>query len=35
MKIDAVRINDFKRIKMVEFKPEGELVVIGGKNGQG
>lgn len=35
MKIDQVKISNFKRIKLVEFKPEGELVVIGGKNGQG
>lgn len=35
MKIDRVQISNFKRIRMVEFKPEGELVVVGGQNGQG
>lgn len=35
MRIDRVHISDFKRIKLVEFKPEGDLIVVGGKNGQG
>lgn len=34
-KMTTARISNFKRLRLVELKPEGELVVIGGKNGNG
>jgi len=35
MKIQGFSIKNYKRIKSVEMKPEGALIVIGGENGQG
>lgn len=35
VKVQTATIENFKRLRFVELKPEGELVVIGGRNGQG
>ena len=35
MKIEHFKIENFKRLRYVEMRPEGNLIVIGGRNGQG
>lgn len=35
MKAESIHIENYRRVKLIEFMPEGELIVIGGRNGQG
>jgi energy-coupling factor transporter ATP-binding protein EcfA2 len=35
VKVQAFTAENWKRLKVVHFEPEGELIVVGGRNGQG